>query len=90
MPLSFHPNAIPMLYYVFDASDSAKIAERLSKVMKGEDSGYKNFKPSDALKTKVDKYIESGYKAAYALKAQGTPSLYDKDFRPIDAGILTK
>lgn len=90
MPLSFHPNAIPMLYYAFDAGDNAKIAERLSKVMKGEDNGYKNFKPSAELKAKVDKYIESGYKAAHVLKAQGTPSLYDKEFRPVDAGILTR
>ena len=88
MPLSFHPNAVPMLYYVFSASDEAKIAERLSKVMKGEDTGYKDFKPSSELKDKVDKYIENGYKAAQILKAQGTPSLYDKDFKAIDARIL--
>jgi thiol:disulfide interchange protein len=90
MPLSFHPEAIPMLYYAFDAGSNDKVVERLSKVMKGEDKGYKDFKPSSELKAKVDKIIESGYKAAHALKAQGTPSLYDKDFRPTDARILAQ
>lgn len=90
MPLSFHPNAIPMLYYAFDAGENDKIVERLSKVMKGEDKSYKDFKPSAELKAKVDKIVQSGYKAATVLKAQGTPSLYNKDFRPVDAGILTR
>jgi len=86
MPLSFHPKAVPMLYWVFDAPKDQQAA-RLSKVLNGDEE-YQKFTPSAELKTKVDAIVKAGYKAAEELSAQGTPMLFDSKFTPIDPSLI--
>ncbi|MFL1706537.1 thioredoxin fold domain-containing protein [Campylobacter sp. MOP7] len=86
MPLSFHPKAKPMLYWVLDAPKEEQ-AKRLSKVLTG-DTEFEKFKPSAELKAKADAIIEKGFRAAEELNAQGTPSLFDDKFQPLDPSVL--
>jgi len=90
MPLSFHKESKPMLYWVLSAKTDKEKAERLKAVMSKNDQTYKTFKPTKAEKELVDSMIEKSNKAASELGARGTPSVYDSNFKQIDPSILTK
>jgi len=89
MPLSFHNEAKPMLYWVLAAPTKAEQADRMHKVMTG-DTAYKSFKPTAEQKAKFDAIIEKSQAAATELGARGTPSLYDENFNQISPGVLTQ
>jgi len=83
MPLSFHDQAKPMLYWVLSAKTKAEQADRMEKVMKG-DMSYKKFSPTPEQKATADKVFEDANNAASELGAQGTPMVFDKDMKPIE------
>jgi len=90
MPLSYHKESKPMLYWVLSAKTDKEKAKRLKAVMSKNDQTYKTFKPTKAEKELVDNMIEKSNKAASELGAKGTPSVYDSNFKQIDSSILTK
>jgi len=82
MPLPFHKYAKAMSYYILAAKTDAQKAKRLQDILSGSNE-WKNFKPTKQQKAEFDKELQNAKKAAMELGAQGTPSVYDKNFNPI-------
>lgn len=90
MPLSFHKNAVPMFYWILSGKDKKEVQDRFHAVMVKNDKSWEKFTPSEAEKTKLDEKIKNGMNAAMELKAGGTPSVFDKDFKQMDLSQLMK
>jgi len=82
MPLPFHKYAKAMSYYILAAKTDAQKAKRLQDVLSGSNE-WKNFHPTKAQINKFNKELQNAKKAANELGAQGTPSVYDKNFNPV-------
>ena len=83
MPLPFHKNAKAMSYYILAGKSDEERAKRMREVLEGSNA-WKNFHPTKAQKEKFEKELQQSKKAAIELGAQGTPSVYDKNFNPIN------
>jgi thiol:disulfide interchange protein DsbC len=82
MPLSFHRHSKAMTYYILNGKTDKERLERFRNSIEGG-KNYQKFKPS---KKQLDEYnndIKNSKQAARELGAQGTPSLYDENFNPI-------
>ena len=82
MPLPFHKDAKAMSYYVLAGKTDKEKAKRMQEVLSGSNA-WKNYHPTKKEKAKFDKELANAKKAAIELGAQGTPSVYDKNFNPI-------
>ncbi len=82
MPLSFHKDAKAMSYYILAGKNDEERAKRLQEVLSGSNK-WKNYTPTKEEKAKFDKELQNAKKAAIELGAQGTPSVYDKNFNSI-------
>ena len=83
MPLPFHKNAKAMSYYILAGKTDNERAKRMQEVLAGSNA-WKNFHPSKEEIAKFENELKKSKKAAIELGAQGTPSVYDKDFNPIE------
>ena len=83
MPLPFHKNAKAMSYYILAGKTDKEKAKRLKEVLEGSNA-WKNFHPSKEEVKKFNEELAKSKKAANELGAQGTPSVYDKNFNSID------
>ena len=83
MPLPFHKNAKAMSYYILAGKNDKERAKRMKEVLEGSNK-WKNFHPTKEEIKKFNEELEKSRKAANELGAQGTPSVYDKNFNPID------
>ena len=90
MPLSFHKSATPMFYWILSGKNNAEINKRFHAVMIEKNKEWEKFTPTEAEKAKLDEVIKNGLNAAMELKAGGTPSMFDKDFKQMDLGSLMK
>jgi thiol:disulfide interchange protein DsbC len=88
MPLSFHKNARQMFRYILAGKDDQERAKRMREVMSGKDSAWKEFKPSDEERRKLDEIIDRGIEAAKELGARGTPSTFDEKGNQISPFVL--
>ncbi len=82
MPLPFHKYAKAMSYYILAGKTDAEKAKRLQEVLAGSNK-WKNFHPTKEQIKKFNEELAKSKKAAMELGAQGTPSVYDKNFNPI-------
>ena len=82
MPLPFHKYAKAMSYYILAGKTDAEKAKRLQEVLAGSNA-WKNFHPTKEQIKKFNEELAKAKKAAIELGAQGTPSVYDKNFNPI-------
>ncbi len=82
MPLPFHKYAKPMSYYILAAKTDQERAKRMQKTLLGGNE-WKNFHPTKEQIKKFNAELAKAKKAANELGAQGTPSVYDKNFNPI-------
>ena len=82
MPLPFHKYAKKMSYYILAGKNDQEKAKRLQEVLGGSNK-WKNFHPTKEQLNKFNKELTASKKAANELGAQGTPSVYDKNFNPI-------
>jgi len=82
LPLPFHRYAKPMSYYILAAKTDAERAKRMKEVLSGSNK-WKNFHPTKEQIAKFNKELQKARRAASELEAQGTPSVYDKNFNPI-------
>jgi len=82
LPLSFHKNSKSMIYYILSAKNEQEKVKRFKKTLVGGNE-WKNFTPTKEQKENIDKIISKSEKSANELKAQGTPSFYDKNFKEI-------
>ena len=83
MPLPFHKHAKAMSYYILAAKSDKERAKRMSEVLEGSNE-WKNFHPTKAQIKEFNEELKKAKKAANELGAQGTPSIYDKNFNPIN------
>ena len=86
-PLSFHKNAKAMSYYILAGKTDAEKAKRFKETLTGGNQ-WKNYKPTKAEKEKFEKELGASKKAVENLGAQGTPTIYDKNFNQINWGDL--
>jgi thiol:disulfide interchange protein DsbC len=82
-PLSLHKDAKAMSYYILAGKTDAEKAKRFKEVLSGSNV-WKNYHPSAAEKAKFDKMLEKAKKAVEELGAQGTPTVYDKNFNRVN------
>ena len=82
MPLPFHKYAKPMSYYILAGKTDKERAQRMKKTLLGGNE-WKNFHPTKAQIKTFNEELAKAKKAANELGAQGTPSVYDKNFNPI-------
>ncbi len=82
MPLPFHKYAKPMSYYILAGKTDQEKAKRLQQTLLGGNE-WKNFHPTKEQIKKFNEELAKAKKAANELGAQGTPSVYDKNFNPI-------
>jgi len=82
MPLPFHKYAKAMSYYILAGKTDKERAKRLIETLQGSNA-WKNYHPTKKKIAKFNKELELSKKAAEELGAQGTPSVYDKNFNPI-------
>jgi thiol:disulfide interchange protein DsbC len=82
-PLPFHKYAKAMSYYILAGKTDAEKAKRLQDILGGSNE-WKNFHPTKAQKAEFDKMLENSKKAVEELGARGTPTVYDKNFNPIN------
>jgi len=82
-PLPFHKHAKEMSYYILAAKTDKERAKRMSEVLEGSNA-WKNYHPTKEEIKKFNKELETAKKAAEELGARGTPSIYDKNFNPIE------
>jgi len=83
MPLPFHRNAKNMSYYILAGKTDEERAKRMKEVLEGSNK-WKDFHPTKEQIKKFNQELTKSKKAANELGAQGTPSIYDKDFNPIN------
>ena len=83
MPLPFHKHAKAMSYYILAAKNDKERAKRMSEILEGSNE-WKNFHPTKEQIKKFNEELAKSRKAANELGAQGTPSIYDKNFNPIN------
>ena len=89
LPLSFHKKAKPMLYWVLSGKTKAEQSTRMHKVMTG-DKEWETFKVSDTEKSRIDSILSKSDKASKELGAQGTPSVFDKNFQKTNYQMLVQ
>ena len=82
MPLPFHKYAKPMSYYILAGKTNEERAKRMQETLAGGNE-WKNFHPTKEQIKKFNKELAQAKKAANELGAQGTPSVYDKNFNSI-------
>ena len=83
MPLSFHKHAKAMSYYILAGKTDEERAKRMREVLEGSNA-WKNFHPTKEEIKKFNEELAKSKKAAIELGARGTPSIYDKNFNPIN------
>ncbi len=83
MPLPFHKYAKAMSYYILAGKTDEEKAKRLQAVLSGSNK-WKNYHPTKEEIKKFNEELAKAKKAANELGAQGTPSVYDKNFNPIE------
>jgi thiol:disulfide interchange protein DsbC len=88
-PLSFHKNAKAMSCYILAGKTDSEKAKRFRETLLGGNE-WKNYKPSKEELQKCYKELEKSQKAAFELQAKGTPSVYDKNFKPVSWPSLIK
>jgi thiol:disulfide interchange protein DsbC len=81
-PLPFHKYAKAMSYYILAGKTDAQKAKRLQEILSGSNE-WQNFHPTKAQIKKFNEELENAKKAAIELGVRGTPSVYDKNFNPI-------
>jgi len=81
-PLPFHQYAKPMTEYILAGKNDKEKAARLLRILHGSNE-WKNFKPTPKEKEKLDEKIREMQRAADELGVQGTPSIYNSNFKPI-------
>jgi len=89
MPLPFHKYAVPMSYWILSAKTDAQKAKRMEEVLSGG-SEWEKFKPTQEEKKRLNKILQNSLNAAKELGAEGTPSVYDDNFKELDRSILIK
>ena len=82
MPLPFHKDAKAMSYYILAGKTDKEKAKRLQAVLSGSNE-WKNFHPTKEQIKTFNQELNKAQKAAIELGAQGTPSVYDKNFNSI-------
>ena len=82
MPLPFHKYAKRMSYYILAGKTDKERAKRMQKTLLGGNE-WKNFHPTKEQIQKFNAELAKSKKAADELGAQGTPSVYDKNFNPV-------
>ena len=82
MPLPFHKDAKAMSYYILAGKTDKERAKRMSETLEGSNA-WKNYHPTKAEIKKFNEELQRSKRAADELGAQGTPSVYDKNFNPI-------
>ena len=82
MPLPFHKYAKPMSYYILAGKTDHEKAKRMKETLLGGNE-WKSFHPTKEQIKKFNAELAKAKKAANELGAQGTPSVYDKNFNPI-------
>ena len=83
MPLPFHKNAKAMSYYILAGKTDKERAKRMREVLEGSNA-WKNFHPTKTQKEEFEKELQQSKRAAQELGARGTPSVYDKNFNPVN------
>ena len=83
MPLSFHHDSKAMCYYILAGKTDKEKEERFKNTITQKNTNYKNFTPTKSQLAADSNYLLDGKKAADELGATGTPSVYDKNFKPI-------
>jgi thiol:disulfide interchange protein DsbC len=81
-PLPFHKYAKPMTEYILAGKNDMEKAARLRRILKGSNE-WKNFKPTKEEQEKINKKMMEMQKAVNELGAQGTPTIYDSNFKQI-------
>ena len=81
-PLPFHKYAKPMSYYILAGKTDKERAKRMKQTLLGGNE-WKNFHPTKEEIKQFNEELKKSKKAASELGAQGTPSVYDKNFNPI-------
>ena len=82
MPLPFHKYAKSMSYYILAGKTNEERAKRMQETLAGGNE-WKNFHPTKEQIKKFNEELAKSKKSANELGAQGTPSVYDKNFNPI-------
>jgi len=81
-PLPFHQYAKPMTEYILAGKNDIERAARMRRVLKGSNE-WKNFHPSNKEKKEIQEKMTEMQKAVNELGAQGTPTIYDSNFKQI-------
>lgn len=90
LPLSFHKDAKPMFNWILAGSDQKEQGDRLHAVMAKNDQSYKSYHPNKEEIAKNEALFEKAEKAVKELKAKGTPSVYDENFKQVNFNFLLK
>ena len=88
-PLPFHKYAKAMSCYILAGKTDKERAKRFKETLLGGNE-WEKYKPSKKELQKCYAELEKSRKAAIELQAKGTPSVYDKNFNPIDWPNLIK
>lgn len=89
MPLSFHKEAKPMLYWVLSGKDDLEKSDRMHKVLTG-DQTYKTFKADPADVAKFNDLFKKVEGIARQVGANGTPSVFSDTMEKVNYGFLLK
>ena len=81
-PLPFHQYAKPMTEYILAGKTDAEKAARLRRILHGSNE-WKNFKPTPKQKEQIEKKMKEMQAAVNELGVQGTPSVYNSNFKQI-------
>jgi len=81
-PLPFHQYARPMTKYILAGKNDEERAARLRRILHGSNE-WKNFHPTAKEEAKINKEMQKMQKAVNELGANGTPSVYDSNFKQI-------
>lgn len=83
MLMPFLSDAKEKAIWVLSGNDEKEKAKRYKKLMVDKDTSWKDFKPTVEEKAKIDDLLEKSLVAAKALKAVGTPTVFDSKFQEI-------
>jgi thiol:disulfide interchange protein DsbC len=88
-PLPFHKNAKAMSCYILAGKTDSEKAKRFRETLLSGNE-WKNYKPSKEELKQCYEELEKSKKAAIELKAKGTPSVYDENFKSVSWPSLIK
>jgi thiol:disulfide interchange protein DsbC len=81
-PLPFHQYALPMTKYILAGKTNEERAARMRRILKGSNE-WKNFKPTPKQEAEINKKLKEMQEAVNELGANGTPTVYDSNFKQI-------